>query len=438
MLHYHIKYKDMAKNQAPAPPPQSNSGMNIGRTMIALTIVSILGLLGFNYFKNFGFTTGGITGEGTYTHIPEEIQIKYVNADFEYELDDENTLAILSNPRRYRKEFNQMVYDFNVAMLEHVATRMNLPDSLMRQVENRYQEHHPYLKQLYYNDFITLKDTSSALYETWYNSESTTAVDVMKEVSSKYTCFLVNHVISSLVASQNGKIFGTGRNVDDPCLIATTEAMRPMMARLQDKAAVMDFSRSKGLMEEKVEKVIAELATMEVRDKKGINKQLQTKIWGYAVSSTDIEVSAISVLKVGFKLNKYFDLKVDPKRKRVVVTLPDPEILSHEVYPKVDKLDVGWMRELDNKDLNKNFNVLRREFRNDARNSDVFDKSKDQAVDLMTMMLEPLVKNIGRDYKMSVKFKDTEPDIPADFDMDDDGDREPIEAPDSKKKKLPL
>ena len=65
------------------------------------------------------------------------------------------------------------------------------------------------------------------------------------------------------------------------------------------------------------------------------------------ISSTDIEVSAISILKVGFKIDQYFDLKLNTKNKIVTVTLPEPTVLSHEVYPRIDKLDIGWFREIE-------------------------------------------------------------------------------------------
>jgi len=85
--------------------------------------------------------------------------------------------------------------------------------------------------------------------------------------------------------------------------------------------------------------------------------------------------------------------------------LTEPTILSHEVYPNIEKLDIGWMRELSNDDFNKNFNILRREFRREAIQSQVFDKAKTQADELMQMMLDPIVKTIGRDYQVKVRFK---------------------------------
>ncbi len=378
--------------------------MGIGRTLLFIAVLSLLAILLYKYYQN---------NYSDFTSVPKEMQINYIPAEFDYQLEEENALAILSNPHRYRREFDQLVYDFNLSLLYHVANRMALPDSLKMQLNTEYDKHHDYLKGLYFKDFVSIRDTSANLYEAWYDNNGTGAVEVLNEVASKYTCFLVNHVITTLLQADGGKLIVKGKKVDTPCGIAMTEGLRPMIKRLQERAAIDDFSRSKGLIEEKVEKIIAELATMEVRDKKAISKQLQTKIWGYSVSSTDIEVSAISLLKVGFKLDSYFDIHLSPKSKLVTITLPNPSILSHEVYPKIDKLDIGWLREVGELDLNKNFNMLRAEFRRDAMDSKVFERSQEQAVELMNLLFKPVVAGLNPRYKLKVRFKsipDQKPD----------------------------
>jgi hypothetical protein len=184
-----------------------------------------------------------------------------------------------------------------------------------------------------------------------------------------------------------------------------TEALGPLIKRMEERAAIEDFSRAEGLLQEKVEKVIAELATMEVRDKKGINKQLQTKIWGVNVSSSDLEITAISILKVGFRLNDYFDIRLNSKAGIVTITLPEPVILSHEVYPKIEKLDIGWLREVESVNFNESFNSLRKVFRQEAIESNIMNRSEQQAVELMNTMFGPLVKSINSRYELKVQFK---------------------------------
>jgi hypothetical protein len=377
-----------------------SEGMSFGRLLIYVAVISVVGVLAYNYYKK---------NLADYTFIPKEMQITYMPADFKFDMDDENVIAILTNPHRYHREFDELVYRFNMSLLFHIANRMDLADSIKAQLEPEYQKHHPYLQQLYFNDFVNIRDTTAGTYEAWYANEATGAVETMNEVASKYTCFLVNHVITTLLKTEGGILGAKGKKIDTPCGIAMTEGLQPLINRLKEKAAIDDFSRSRGMIEQKVEKVIAELATMEVRDKKGLSRQLQTKIWGFQVSTSDIEISAISILKVGFKLDRYFDLQLNSANKIVTVTLPEPTILSHEVYPRIDKLDIGWLRELEDKDFNTNFNILRREFRQDALESDVMEKSKAQAIEIMNMIFNPVLSSFDKNYRLVVKFKSVEP-----------------------------
>ena len=66
-------------------------------------------------------------------------------------------------------------------------------------------------------------------------------------------------------------------------------------------------------------------------------------------------------------------VELNARNNIVTVTLAEPQILSHEVYPKIEKLDIGWLREVEEINLNESFNVLREEFRREAYESDVMD-----------------------------------------------------------------
>jgi hypothetical protein len=379
----------------------SPSKINISRYILFVLLFFLGGLILYkNYWKN----------PKGYSNVPEEVKLNYMPADFQIDIDEEDAIAILSNPQRYRREFNEMIYDLNVSILEHVGTRMGLTSAQRDQLEEEYENHHPYLRNLYYQDFIALQDSTSGLYELWYNNKATSASEILHEVASKYTCFMASHVLSNIIETQEGNFYAKGQKVDTPCGIALTEALQPMMKRIEERAAVKDLSDSRGMLEQKIERVITELATMEVQDKKSISKNLQTRIWGMAVSSTDLEVTALSVIKVGFKLNEYFDIQLNSQQGLVTVTLPEPTILSHEVYPRVENLDIGWLREIKEEDFNKNINLLRREFRRDALDSDIMDKAKNNAVDIMNTMFGPVVTSLNRRYSLRVKFRELDRD----------------------------
>jgi hypothetical protein len=386
----------------------SNRNLAMGRLILVILVFSLVGIIVYRYYLQ--------SKGGTFTNVPKELQINYIPSDFKLDLDEEKVLTVLANPQKNRKEFNQLVYDINLALLNHTAERMNLKTAEKARIESEYQKHHPYLRNLYYNDFLALKDTTSLDIQTWYESESTSSVDFLYEVASKYTCFLVSHVITSIIETDAGKVMARGRNVDTPCGVALTEALKPMMDRLGEKAAIRDISRSRGLMQERVERVLAQLITYEVSDKKAINKNLQTKIWGFTVSSSDIEISAISVIKVGFDLQKYFDVEASTGNKLVTVTLPQPEIISQDIYPRFEKLDIGWLREVESVDLNKSIDLLRSEFRRDAMSMTVMEEAKKEAANLMKTMFIPVVNAINKNYQLRVRFVET----PSQPDFDDD------------------
>ena len=367
------------------------------RLLLVVLILSFLGIIMFRYFQGGGF--------GDFTSIPKEYQVSYLPADFKANIDEESALAILANPRRYRREFNDLVYNLNRSIIDHVANRMGIPDSLRTVVYKEYERQHPYLTDLYYNDYIQLKDTTSTLYQSWYENESSNAVESLNQIASRYTCFLVTQIITQVVQTRGGMMYIKGDNVDTPCGVAANEALRPMMQRLQDRAAIEDFGRSKGIMEEKIERTIAELATFEVRDKKGITKNLQTKIWGFNVSSSDVEITAISILKIGFRLDDYFDVSLNESSGVVTVTLPEPTILSHEVYPRIDKLDIGWLREVKDVNLNESFNLLRDEFRREARADNSMERAQEKAVELMNTMFMPVITSMNKKYRLKVRFQ---------------------------------
>ena len=289
-----------------------------------------------------------------------------------------------------------------MSVLNHVGKRMGLTDSLLVASRDKYNEHHAYLKGLYYKDFLKTRDPSSAFYKDWYQAKSNDAVEAFKEVSSKYTCFIINQVLTSIIHSKDGMIQIKGKDVLSPCGIAVDEAIKPMIKRLKAKSAITDFMTSKGMLSEKIERTMAELGTVEVRDKKGLSKSFSSKVWGYKVSNTDLEIIAVSILKVGFDLEDYFEINLYDGKNKIVVTLPEPGILSHEVYPRIDKLDIGWMRELKVEDFNSNFNLLRQEFKKDIYNSTAFADSKEKAKEIMKMLLSPVLQ---KGYDLEVRFK---------------------------------
>lgn len=385
--------------------PKKTGG--IGPILIIVTVVSLAGMILFKTFKGVG---RGPENPRTRSHAKAEKfkkkrkKFKFIPADFDLNMNEEQILTILRDPDKHPKEFDKLIRNINLKVLKHVANRLDLPREMKQDVEKEYGVHHKYLKSLYLRDFERLNDPNSKIYKIWYNNQTSSSVKLFNEVASKYTCYLVDLIFSTVAERGGYDLLKKNKNMETPCGIALEEAMYPMLERLEKRAVIDDFSASKGLLEEKVENTIAELAVMEIKDKKAIDKKLTTKFFGLDVSSTNVEISAISILKIGYKLDRQFSVQLKPKYKEVLVTLPQPEILSHEVYPRVDKLDIGWMKNLDKDDFNEYINDLRDAFREDAFRSQAFNKSEKQVENLLSMILEPVVQGMGKGYKIKFRY----------------------------------
>ena len=383
------------------------TGGGIGQQilMILLAIAALWVIV--RLFKNEGLGLPGLGGSD-----PNAVRLTYVPSDFTPNLDEQATLQILTQPDKYRKEFNELVYNFNLSLLFHVANRMGLPDSLKRELEPQYKRHHSYLRDLYYEEFSALRGMDDASLQSWYNDNANQAVNLFHEVSGKYTCFFITQIMATLLKTSS--IAGVGRNVQEPCAIALNEGLKPLVTRLQRQAAIMDFSASRGMLKEKVRRGIAELATYEIQNRLGLDKQLNYKVLGINISRTDLRLEAVSVIKAGFKLDQQFDVTFNPNQGIVFVTLPPPTILSHEVYPKVDRLDVGWLAGISGDELNSNLNALRQEARRDAiENERILQKAQMRADSVMQMILGPIAKGMNKNYRIQVRYKGAAPPLDA-------------------------
>lgn len=373
------------------------------KVLLAMAVASIVAAVAYQYYQE---SVIGYSGQ------PQQVQLTFHPSQFKGQIDEELALPVLEHPYRYHREFKQLVHQLHTAVIDHLANRLGVPDSLRMRMHQAYAKRHEWVSELIFDDYTRLRDTAAAFYEAWYQTLATKAVDRFYEVTARYTCTVIHAVVAEVFPDEQGLVWVKGLQADSPCGVALSEALRPMIRRLEERARIQDFARSKGMLEQKLTRTLAELATVEVRDRKGLSKQMQTRLFGFAISETEMQVSAMSILKVGFRLDKYFALRVVPATKEVVVTLPEPEILSHEVYPRIDELNIGWLREIGRTDFNENFELLREALREEAvRDGRVFDQAKRKATELLDAMLGPLLAALDG-YRLRVEFRPTPPSSP--------------------------
>ena len=89
------------KNQ---PRTEGTEEVSFGKKFMLFTLLCAAGFL---LYQAFG------SDDNTVSSIPRAMQVTYVPADFKMQLDNQQTLEILSNPQRYKNEFDKLILDFN-------------------------------------------------------------------------------------------------------------------------------------------------------------------------------------------------------------------------------------------------------------------------------------------------------------------------------------
>ena len=111
----------MADNEYQGPPPvkKPSSIYSIGKKALIFTVLSVGAMVLLKYYRP---SIPNPIGDPTITHIPKELHINYIPAEYDANLNEEDALVILSNPNRYRRDFDKLVYDFNLSLsLIHIS-----------------------------------------------------------------------------------------------------------------------------------------------------------------------------------------------------------------------------------------------------------------------------------------------------------------------------
>ena len=95
-------------------------------------------------------------------------------------------------------------------------------------------------------------------------------------------------------------------------------------------------------------------------------------------------------------------------QKEIIVELPAPTILSHDVSPRIDKLDIGIIEGLDNIELNENISKLRNAFIESSYTEDVRLMAKEKANETIRNFIAPLLSTLPGDYKVVLAFDESE------------------------------
>ncbi len=91
--------------------------------------------------------------------------------------------------------------------------------------------------------------------------------------------------------------------------------------------------------------------------------------------------------------------------KQMILTLPEPEILSNEVDPKIVNMEDGLLVDIDKAKINQVLRQGKNWSYNQAIESGILDKAMDNSDMILKTIFQPIVAATDQHYKVVIKFK---------------------------------
>jgi hypothetical protein len=168
---------------------------------------------------------------------------------------------------------------------------------------------------------------------------------------------------------------------------------------------IQDFTVSKVSIKQHIRKMIVEMGTVKDNFRTVFDEEYTLKLIFGLKSQANLKLQVKSIVKAGFKLDKFFKLEFDHGTKEIVLTLPEPEILSNEIDARVKNMEDGWFVKIDKEKLNWVNQKARQWSYDKAIESGILKNAKRNAELILKTIFQPIVLATDQDYKISIRFK---------------------------------
>ncbi len=305
-------------------------------------------------------------------------------------------------PSQFHK-FSEALYLIHKEATEFTLEELNLPHEIRSKVFRDLSQNKPELANYYLKELskiepyaITTWGEEQVLSYPYY-----TSVDKFAEVASANITFVLNTFLGFITHGVANKI--TLAAATKPFQVILYQALLPIVEKLRNEALLLDHVNARIKIKKHLRKLIAQLATVE--DKFTSEDEIHpTRKFLIFTSRADILCHSTATVKAGFDLIKKFIVDIDTDLKIVKVYLPNPEILSFDVYTVYKSIEDGFLIDADETHLNELQSLIRRRLRQVALQSGILDSARKNAEEIVERILRPMMQTPYFNYKVRIYF----------------------------------
>ncbi len=313
------------------------------------------------------------------------------------------------NPRGDSTNLEESFKQINKQFIRHLANSYNLSEKEKQLLVQRYDASHSEIYRASFDEFLDLNDqTFIEDEEVLFTQNNFTSVSNFEGVLGKGACLAMGLFTGGVVDAPLNSLFLSVAK-ENFCETIATAAFLPLIEELKKQAIIKDYEQSTIRIKSQIQKLVAELATSEVKKQTTVEKDFVTEVDLWLTTSTswaDVDIDATSVTKAGFKLQEYFELIFDHENKVIEVHLGEPQILSHEVNYQAKNIDKGWAVPIKPEMVNQVINEARDILYDHAlNNSNLLDKSWENAQVVIKTIFQPIVLSTPEPYTVKLYTK---------------------------------
>lgn len=307
-------------------------------------------------------------------------------------------------------DFESITNNINEEIVGFITNQLNLSEKEADLVLNDYYESRSVVIDQIHEVMVSSREVSGKKTETVYKNYD--AVNDFVEALSGHACNFASLPVFSrlktISTTDTVKTVAEAAALRLPCKIILTEVLHPVANYLREKAIIKDVNVVKIDLEKQLRSSILNLGTARDVYFFSVSDTWRKKVWKFT-SETTMKASVKADVKTGFDLSKYFNIIIDHSKRKMVIDLPSPRVLSNEVYVNFGDIDEGLFAPGANSKMYNTLSYLaKQEAERYAENYRLKDAAKRNAHKAILNIFEPMMSLPQFNYTVTVAF-DGEP-----------------------------
>ncbi len=393
------------------------------RAKILAASFALVALLGAAYFaytvgRGSGYETGSEAGyeagfrEGVKTEAEAPYRLPVADPLPSLDIDMDAVLEALvaadtagPNPAGPDPAFGAAIDQTHRAMLEELVRIYGLSDGEKAVAFEEYESLRDDVVTSYFDDLRSLDRARQELpSETFIDFKSYEAASDFATVLGDHSCLAFSTLMAFSSVKTEAKYLLKGL-----CKVVAYDLLLPFSNELRDRALVVDLEATRLDLREHLRTSIAELAVAEDRLSTTFDRTFVRTIlpgtWFESESSATLTIAANGAIKAGFDLQDYFELTLDHDAKVLIVTLPQPSVLSRDVSFEVLNDVDGFFVKITPEKRTAALGQIRRDLERMALERGLLGQARSRAENLVQVLYSPITYLPGSSYGVEVRFQ---------------------------------